>query len=109
VWGLVEQLGGCCVPAHLDRSAYSLLSQLGFLPKTLPIATVEYSQAYFAKQGALFTDLEPLAIISSDAHSLAQMVTPGSSLLYKTLCTPQAICQALKEGDRRHVRTCLNT
>lgn len=108
VWELAEQFGGCCVPAHMDRPAFGLLSQLGFLPKTLPIATVEYSQAYFARQGDRFTDQEPLAIISSDAHALAQMVTPASSWLRGMFRTSGQVCQALKEGDHRNVRTSLN-
>lgn len=109
VWAAVERHGGCCVPAHLDRPAYSLLSQLGFLPKTLPIATVEYTQGYLARHPRWPTMEDPLVITSSDAHSLAQMVTAGTSLLHASLDDPRAICQALRVGDRTRVRSYLAT
>lgn len=100
----VTQLGGCCVPAHLDRPAFSLYSQLGFMPEGLPIATVEYSQRHFAKPKIMASG-ELLAITSSDAHSLGEMVTKGNTWLHHTLRDPHTICQALREGDQRLVRT----
>ena len=37
-------LGGLCLPAHIDRSSYSLLGNLGFIPPDLAIAGVELSR-----------------------------------------------------------------
>jgi len=37
----VDALGGLCVPAHIDRSSFSILSNLGFIPQGLPISGVE--------------------------------------------------------------------
>ena len=32
VVGQVKALGGLCIPSHVDRPAYSIISQLGFIP-----------------------------------------------------------------------------
>lgn len=104
VFYLTTELGGCLVPAHLDRPLFSIQSQLGFLPTTLPIATVEYSQAYFARCGVMCFSGRLLAITSSDAHSLSQMVTLGNSWLHASLFDAQSICEALRCGDRQKVQ-----
>jgi 3',5'-nucleoside bisphosphate phosphatase len=65
---LVEELGGCIIPAHVDRS-YSLINQLGFVPPYLKIPFVEVSRR--GKQphaSRMFT-----AITNSDAHTLADL------------------------------------
>ncbi len=105
VYALVEQLDGCCVPAHIDRPAFSMLSQLGFLPKALPIATVEYTQNYYQRAKSSKHSEGRLAITSSDAHSLGQMITLGNSWLHAKLCTPREVCQALRRGDEQLVQS----
>ena len=44
-------LEGICLPAHIDRPSFSILSNLGFIPPALPISGVEVSPhaAYAAK------------------------------------------------------------
>jgi len=37
----VDTLGGLCIPAHIDRPSFSILSNLGFIPQGLPISGVE--------------------------------------------------------------------
>jgi PHP family Zn ribbon phosphoesterase len=39
----VNALGGICLPAHIDRPSFSILSNLGFIPPALPIAGIEFS------------------------------------------------------------------
>ena len=39
----VAALGGLCVPAHIDRPSFSILSNLGFVPQGLPVTGVEIS------------------------------------------------------------------
>jgi hypothetical protein len=104
VWQVATRWGGVCVPAHLDRPAFSLLSQLAFLPASLPVSTVEYSQSYCAEHGLPLDDTVPLCITSSDAHALSDMVTVGGILLHPELPTPHAICNILQRGDRDQVR-----
>lgn len=104
-WMRIEELEGCCIPAHVDRPAFSLLSQLGFLPQSLPIATVECTQSHHQKRRVKGIPASLLAIASSDAHALGQMITPGSSWLHATLSSPRAICQALRQGKRHLVQS----
>ncbi|MDI3534081.1 MAG: 3,5-nucleoside bisphosphate phosphatase [Thermosediminibacterales bacterium] len=69
---------GICIPSHIDRQHYSVLSNLGFIPKNLGIKAVEISKNVsvndFAKR---FPDIKNyLAIKSSDAHSLEDIPMP---------------------------------
>lgn len=63
---------GVCIPAHIDRNSYSIISNLGFIPKDLNIKTVEVSGKMTASAAlAKFQFLKNYRIIkSSDAHNL---------------------------------------
>ncbi|MEJ2067892.1 MAG: PHP domain-containing protein, partial [Deltaproteobacteria bacterium] len=37
----VAERDGICIPAHVDREAFSIIGQLGYIPPDLPIAAVE--------------------------------------------------------------------
>jgi PHP family Zn ribbon phosphoesterase len=65
---LVEQLGGCIIPAHVDRS-YSLINQLGFVPPYLKIPFVEVSRRGKQPQASGMFN----AVTNSDAHTLADL------------------------------------
>lgn len=67
----VTKLGGVIYPAHIDRTSYSVLSNLGFLPPDLNVGAVEITaKAREAKEG----DYEDFNIItSSDAHYLGDI------------------------------------
>jgi hypothetical protein len=43
----VNALRGICLPAHVDRPSFSILSNLGFVPPGLPIAGIEISARLF--------------------------------------------------------------
>lgn len=64
----VKRLGGVAYPAHIDRSSYSVLSNLGFIPPDLEISTVEIT----AKNRESMIDAynQYNVITSSDAHYL---------------------------------------
>ncbi len=65
----VEELGGLFIPAHIEREAFSLTSQLGFLPDE-PYVAVEVSRNYF-KRNIAVAGIERYPIITgSDAHQL---------------------------------------
>ncbi len=72
VFSLVRAFGGFCIPAHVDRTAYSIISNLGFIPPTLKIKTVEISKKgnieSIVKKFPYLKDFD--YIISSDAHYL---------------------------------------
>ena len=73
LYHLVHKCNGAFIPAHIDREAFSVISNLGFLPPHLKISTVEISlmgaENDFDKKNA---DLIAgnRVIISSDAHQL---------------------------------------
>lgn len=71
----VRALGGLPIAAHVDRPAYSILANLGFIPQGLALAALELSRVT-APEEALrrFPALEgwPL-LISGDAHRLSEM------------------------------------
>ena len=71
----VHSLGGIFIPAHIDRSSYSISSQLGFIPKDLLIDGVEISATCAVESVIpLIRGQEKLSIIrSSDAHHIEQI------------------------------------
>ena len=103
IWRLAENYGACCLPAHLDRPAFGLLGQLGFVPPGLPVRTVE---ATLGRAQELQRSGEyDAVIVASDAHSLEQMVTPGHTRLHPSLNSVAAIWQWLKSPQQHLVRT----
>ncbi|MDF2533070.1 MAG: hypothetical protein K0Q65_2651 [Clostridia bacterium] len=72
IFELVSKHDGLCIPAHIDRQGYSIISNLGFIPPNLKVTTVEIS-----KNSTLESALEKMPfikcykqVISSDAHYL---------------------------------------
>lgn len=66
----VKQLQGIFIPAHIDKSRFSILSQLGFLPANLEFDALEISPHIAYKK---FLNLHPELSVypfiqSSDAH-----------------------------------------
>ncbi|MCT4606672.1 MAG: PHP domain-containing protein [Marinisporobacter sp.] len=72
----VEKREGIIIPAHVDRSSYSLIGTLGFLPEQLEIKTLEIS-----RRCNINTFLEKYKYLkkhkfiqSSDAHRLGDIL-----------------------------------
>lgn len=65
---LSREFGGIAVPAHIDRSSYSILSNLGFIPPDLKTPTLEITEK---ARNALSEKYHNFQIITnSDAHYL---------------------------------------
>lgn len=64
----VKDLGGVVYPAHIDRSSYSVLSNLGFIPPDLNFNTVEITAKNREKMEPEYSDYD--IVTSSDAHYL---------------------------------------
>ena len=80
----IHKLNGLAVAAHIDRQAFSIISQLGFIPEGLELDAVEISRRMTLKKGrALFKDLERFAFItSSDAHDIPEVgISPTNFLM----------------------------
>jgi PHP family Zn ribbon phosphoesterase len=72
----VQGLNGLCIPAHVDRPAYSIIANLGFIPPDLRIQGVEISHLVGPQDArARFPQLEHYSLVAnSDAHRLKEMV-----------------------------------
>ena len=66
---LIREKGGIAVPAHVDRDSYSILSQLGFMPRHLPFTSIEVSHGGVNPLGD-----EWRILTSSDAHRLGDIL-----------------------------------
>lgn len=98
VYSLVSEYGGVMIPAHLDKSTTSLLSNLGFIPPTSRFTTAEVKN--LTKLHELVRSnpyLNNCRIISnSDAHYLQDIREPIYNLHVESMTT-KAVIQALKE------------
>jgi 3',5'-nucleoside bisphosphate phosphatase len=100
----VHELNGLFIPAHIDRSANSLLSQLGFFPPGLKYDALELS-AYgryeeLAEKHPLIRTVP--VIKSSDSHYIHAVGTRQTGFLMKEL-TFKEIRLALLGVDGRKV------
>lgn len=69
---MTEKLDGLCIPAHVDRTSYSIISNLGFIPPSLKVPVVEFSKK---EKPENIIEKNPFLknykhIVSSDAHYL---------------------------------------
>jgi hypothetical protein len=101
--GVVER-GGLCIAAHVDRPAYSLLANLGFVPPDVSFAAMEisrYASAEATQQRNPSLAGRPL-ISSGDAHRLEEM----SDRTIFTLNSPTVpeIALAFRGQENRRVK-----
>ena len=87
------------IPAHLDKSTTSLISNLGFIPPDAKFATAELKN--FGNLHRLAKEhpyLEKCRILSnSDAHYLQDIHEPEHTLYIEEM-TRKAVIRALKQG-----------
>ena len=71
----IHDRGGLAVAAHIDRESFSIVSQLGFIPRDLGLDAVEISRGMGLKEARRHFsgyDWAPF-ISSSDAHGLEEI------------------------------------
>jgi PHP family Zn ribbon phosphoesterase len=94
----VERLGGIAFPAHVDKSSYSLISNLGFVPPQSSFTVAEFKNLSLAddllNKHPYFKNCKLLS--NSDAHYLEQVNTPINFLEIEEL-SAHAIINALKK------------
>ena len=76
VFQQVNSLGGLVIPAHVDRSAYGLLANLGLVPPDVPVEALEISRHVPAGEVAQrFPQLKGYPILQGgDAHRLEEFL-----------------------------------
>ncbi len=99
--GQVRGLGGVIYPAHIDRPAFSICSQIGFLPPDPVFNVLEISpRAPLAKMRQQYPDHN--LIRASDAHYLTQIGGKPSLLKMAGLHWEEFLL-ALKQEEQRKV------
>lgn len=90
VFAKVKELGGVPVPAHIDKSSYSVIANLGFIPPELEAVTVEVKNppCAAAKPYRVITD--------SDAHALEIMAEHDAGELEVAEVSVAAVLDALR-------------
>ncbi|HEY8350258.1 MAG TPA: PHP domain-containing protein [Clostridia bacterium] len=93
---LARELDGIAIPAHADRSSYSIISNLGFVPEEFGIRYLEISRDC---DESMFRSMHPeldsyQLVRSSDAHYLGDILERESMLELDEL-SPQAVIHRL--------------
>ncbi len=98
---IVEDLGGLFIPAHVNRKAYGLLANLGFVPTDIDIKAVEISRHLTPAAALLqFPQLEGFSIVQNgDVHRLDEFL--GSLILMIENPTISEIKSALTFSQNR--------
>lgn len=100
---LIHRLGGLAVASHIDREAFSLFGQLGFIPPELALDALELSPGHTVAARSGFDRLGLPLICNSDAHVLADI---GRAYTTFTVQSPTfaEIAMALRGEKGRCVR-----
>ncbi len=80
----IHKLNGLAVAAHIDRQAFSIISQLGFIPEGVDLDALEISRRMTLTQARTrFKEYERFAFItSSDAHDIPEVgISPTNFLM----------------------------
>jgi len=73
----VTRLGGLAIPAHVDRKAFGLIANLGFVPTDVMIEALEISRHLQPQEAtSRFPQLVGFPLIQSgDAHRLEEILS----------------------------------
>lgn len=99
VYGLTEKLGGVMIPAHIEKNANSLLSNLGFIPDDSRFTCFELKHiGYLDELREKHPYLKKCKVITnSDAHYLEYINEPVNFIEAHEK-TAKAVLEALKTG-----------
>ncbi len=102
----VHKSGGLTIASHYNRGAFSLLSQLGFIPPDMPLDALEISRQRDLSPGEVWTDGSRVIpqIVSSDAHR-PEDIGSGRTVLLLAEATLDEVRLALaRKAGRRIVK-----
>ena len=100
----VHRLGGLAIPAHVDRPSFSLLANLGLVPRGLAADALEVTARWRPEEGLrTWPDLKDWTlIVGGDAHRLDEM--QGRTLLKIAEPTIAELALALRGEAGRGVK-----
>jgi len=99
VIGTIHRFGGLAIAAHVDRPSFSVISQLGFIPRGLGLDGVEVCSE---KPPGVPEDLP--VVRSSDAHRLEEIGSRRTGFLVARPTAPE-IGMALRGIEGRRIVT----
>ena len=96
----VCELDGLCVPAHVDRTMYSIISNLGFIPPELDVVGVEISTNIGPVEAReRFPQLAHYSLVANgDAHRLKEMARRTTFKMIAPTVAEMALALAGVEG-----------
>ncbi len=99
---MIHSNNGLAIACHIDKEAFSIISQLGFIPPGLPLDAVEVSFRIRSDEEVkrLFIGESYPALSFSDAHHLSDIGRRVTNLIIKEP-TIQEITMCLVEKDGR--------
>ena len=100
-----REYGGVTIAAHVDRPAFSLLSQLGFIPPDAGLDAVEVSRnTRWEVAGSKYPAIGSIPIVtSSDAHTIDDFVAGPKTMFLVEAPTLSEIRQALAAENGRRI------
>ncbi len=104
VINIIHSLCGLSIASHIDRDAFGIISQLGFIPEDLKFDALEISPGTDKEKAEhLFKDYNSFVwVSSSDAHYLEDIGRRTTSFFMKEP-TIAEITSAIKKSDGRRV------
>jgi PHP family Zn ribbon phosphoesterase len=97
---LVHSLGGLAVASHVDRDSFSIIAQLGFIPKELPLDALELSWRCESSEVNNYESYGLPLLKSSDAHFLPDI---GKAVTTFSLSAPSfsEVAMAFRNVEQR--------
>ena len=101
---IVHGLKGIVIASHIDRECFSVVSQLGFIPRGLRFDALEITEHCASAEAHLRYDSNGKAVFvrNSDAHLLTQIGNNTNEYLIETASFDE-LQKALKKVDGRNV------
>ncbi|UCG30565.1 MAG: PHP domain-containing protein [candidate division WOR-3 bacterium] len=100
----IHRLKGIAIASHVDREAYSIIGQLGFIPEDLDFDALEISSALtIAEAKNRFPEIDKYTLVSSsDAHFLDDIGNASTQLMLEDP-TLEELRKAFRKIDGRCV------
>jgi PHP family Zn ribbon phosphoesterase len=99
---LIHSLSGIAIASHIDREAFSIIGQLGFVPENLDLDALEISPKITYLDAKIAYPFNYPITCSSDAHYPDDIGKTFTSFLLKDK-TVSEIKKALKNEDGRRI------
>ena len=97
VKSIVGSYGGACFPAHIDRSSYSVISNLGMITPEMNFSAVELAEkdklAEYEEKYPIIKNMKK--IFDSDAHYLENM-REATNIISLPSCSAKSLIEFLK-------------